>query len=135
MPKPARVLAAVAVIPIAGMVAACIADVSDDTDDVGSAAEPGVHHGQGTGHVEPPRPGDPAYDRAIPPGPCRTACEDMQLGKCGRWENGCLGFYPDDDVDEACENGVTLTCRAAEYASHGGLAAQMLCYRECESLN
>ena len=139
--KPARILALSVLVPFALMVTACIADVSDDTAEVSQAElQPeGVHWGRGPDL--PPKAGDDdGMPEPIPPGPCRTACEDVQLGKCGTWRDDCWGEDFPDDEDVVCAGAgdegddVILTCGAAAYAARGTLFGRMMCFRSCEYL-
>ncbi len=66
-----KLAAALIVCPAVVLFGACVADVADAPDDVGSAAEPGIHYGHGAGDVEPPLLDEPAGDETIPPAPAR----------------------------------------------------------------
>jgi hypothetical protein len=108
---------------------ACVADVPDE--EVGSAAEPGIHYGYSTEHNEPPAL-DAEYD-AIPPGPCKTACRQVMSEGCNDWEADCAGDSPNAE-DVTCGDEY-LTCSAARHAVTGTLSGQVWCYRACMSLD
>jgi hypothetical protein len=113
--------------------AACVADVADPPEEVGSAAEPGIHYGSGAGHVEPPALDDPAAESTIPPGPCKTACRQVMSEGCNDWESECVGASPDDE-NVTCGDQY-LTCAAAQHAVQGTLYGQVWCYRACMNLH
>jgi hypothetical protein len=128
-----RLAAALVVCPAVVLSAACVTHVADAPDEVGSAAEPGLHHGYGAGPVEPPGLDEPSSDNTIPPGPCKTACRQVMSEGCNNWEADCVNASPDDEYVTCGDQ--YLTCAAAQHALQGTLFGQMWCYRSCMNLH
>jgi hypothetical protein len=102
------------------LAAACVAQVVDAPDEVGTAEEPGLKQAGG--------PSSPLTEwLASHHGPCVTACGAALVGTCPTHDRCDDAVY--DNIECA---GVTLTCPAALNAATGNLYGMQVCVFSCE---